>query len=279
VALVAVASIALGGMAAILHDDIEHVLGYAVVQDAGVALLAFAAVDPATAAPARDWLIATATVKSGLAAWIIVAKAEYGVHRIPDLRGWARHDPVLGAAFVLVLIGAVGLPGMALFEARGALVEAAIPGPLGVPVLLVAFLPILYLGRILLVGLGPIGPAAAAAAAAREELLDREAEAAAGPGTRRWLRSRWSATRGAASVAALAVLVRVHRFRVAAMTAVLIAAIGLALAVGGLGNAVVEPPVGGEPGGAGASPVASGGPVDSPAAGPSSSPTGSGGTD
>ena len=35
-------SVVLGGLAAMLHDDIEHVLGYSILQDAGVAVLAFA---------------------------------------------------------------------------------------------------------------------------------------------------------------------------------------------------------------------------------------------
>ena len=42
-----------------------------------------------------------------------------------DLGGWARRSPLLGLALVLVLIGAVGLPGMAAFDARADLIRLA----------------------------------------------------------------------------------------------------------------------------------------------------------
>ena len=50
---VAVASIVLGSIAAWIQEDIEHVVGYAIVSDAGVIMLAIAALDPAAWAPAR----------------------------------------------------------------------------------------------------------------------------------------------------------------------------------------------------------------------------------
>ena len=37
-----------------VHDDIEHVLGYSILQDAGVAVLAFASLEPEAAAAARE---------------------------------------------------------------------------------------------------------------------------------------------------------------------------------------------------------------------------------
>ncbi len=47
-------SLVLGGLAAMVHDDIEHVLGYSILQDAGVAVLAFASLEPEVAAAARE---------------------------------------------------------------------------------------------------------------------------------------------------------------------------------------------------------------------------------
>jgi NADH:ubiquinone oxidoreductase subunit 2 (subunit N) len=55
---VAVASIFLASVAAFIQDDIEHIVGYAIVGDAGVVLLAVAALDPAAWAPARIWILA-----------------------------------------------------------------------------------------------------------------------------------------------------------------------------------------------------------------------------
>ena len=43
-----------------------------------------------------NWLVASATVKTALAAWAAVVRTTYGGHRLADLGGWARHSPALG---------------------------------------------------------------------------------------------------------------------------------------------------------------------------------------
>ena len=155
-------SLVLGGLAAMVHDDIEHVLGYSILQDAGVAVLAFASLEPEVAAAARNWLIASATIKTALAAWCAVVRSVYGGHRLADLAGWARHSPLLGASFALMLIAAVGLPGMAIWEARHGLIVSAMPGLGELVTPLIAVMPAIYLGRIALAGVNPISAAVAA---------------------------------------------------------------------------------------------------------------------
>lgn len=152
-------SVVLGGLAAMFHDDIEHVLGYSILADAGVAVLAFASLEPAAAAAARNWLVASATVKTAFAAWCGVVRATYGGHRLADLGGWARHAPLLGIAFGAIFIAAIGLPGMALFEARSGLIGGSMPGFGTIPALIVAAMPAVYLGRIALAGVAPISAA------------------------------------------------------------------------------------------------------------------------
>jgi multicomponent Na+:H+ antiporter subunit A len=154
VILFALASVLLGGLAAILHDDLEHVLGYSIVQDAGVALLAFGGLEPVVAGPLTTWLIASAALKSGLAAWISVTRWAYGTHRLSELGGWARRAPLIAIAFAILLVGSVGIPGMAIFDARRALISAALPGWPGTVVLLAALSPLVALGRLLAVGFG-----------------------------------------------------------------------------------------------------------------------------
>ncbi len=167
IVFVAMVSVVLGGLAAMVHDDVEHVLGYSILQDAGVALLAFASLDPNAVAAARNWLVASATVKTALAAWATVVRSTYGGHRLDDLGGWARHSPVLGAAFAGILVAAIGLPGMALWEARIDLVSSAIPGFGQIVALLIAVMPAIYLGRIAVAGLARISPAVAAGPSGR----------------------------------------------------------------------------------------------------------------
>jgi hypothetical protein len=159
--LLAMTSVVLGGLAAMVHDDVEHVLGYSILQDAGVAVLAFASLDPGVVAAARNWLVASATVKTALAAWASVVRTTYGGHRLDDLGGWARHSPALGIAFAGILVAAIGLPNMALFQARTNLVSSAMPGIGPVVALIIAVMPAIYLGRIAIAGLAPVSVAVA----------------------------------------------------------------------------------------------------------------------
>lgn len=158
----ATTSLAFGGLAAMIHDDIEHVLGYSILQDAGIAVLAFATLDSEAVAAARTWLVASAAAKTALAAWVAVTRSVFGEHRLAELSGWARRMPVLGAAFGLAWLATVGLPGTALFDARTELVFGALPGLAGIVGLVLALTPIAYLGRVAAAGVGaPSGPVAA----------------------------------------------------------------------------------------------------------------------
>ena len=160
-------SLVLGGFAAMVHDDIEHVLGYSILQDAGIAVLAFASLEPEVAAAARNWLIASAMVKTAFAAWAAIVRATYGGHRLEELGGWARHSPVLGISFAAILVAAVGLPGMALFDARSSLVTSSMPALGGLATNAITAMPALYLGRIAIAGVRPVATAVAAGPSGR----------------------------------------------------------------------------------------------------------------
>src|SRR6185503_7383001 len=90
---VAIASIFLASIAALVQDDIEHIVGYAIVGDAGVVMLAVAALDPEAWAPARIWILAFVAARSAFAAWAAATRATFGTGRISDLRGWALRAP------------------------------------------------------------------------------------------------------------------------------------------------------------------------------------------
>ena len=94
-----------------------------------MAVLAFASLEPEVAAAARNWLVASATIKTALGAWAAVVRSTYGGHRLADLGGWARHSPVLGVSFAAILVAAVGLPGIAIWESRAqSVIGSAMPG-------------------------------------------------------------------------------------------------------------------------------------------------------
>ena len=90
-------------MAALVQDDLEHVVGYSIVGDAGVVLLALAVLDPAGWAPARIWILAFIVTRSAFAAWAGGIRAVFRSGRIDDLRGWAIRSPILAVAFGLVV--------------------------------------------------------------------------------------------------------------------------------------------------------------------------------
>jgi NADH:ubiquinone oxidoreductase subunit 2 (subunit N) len=156
---VAVASIVLAALAALVQDDIEHVVGYSIVGDVGVVLLAIVALDAAAWGPARTWVLALVVTRSAFAAWAGGLRVLFGTGRIVELRGWVVRSPLLGLAFGLIVIAGLGFPGLAAFEARITLVDLAVDGPLAVLVLLGTLAPLAYYGRLLSIGFGrPDGP-------------------------------------------------------------------------------------------------------------------------
>jgi hypothetical protein len=217
---IALLSIVLGGLAAMLHDDIEHILGYSVVQDAGIALLAFSSLQPGDVGAATDWLLAAVTLKTAMAAWAAATRNVFGVHRLRDLEGWARHSPLLAFGYLLIAIGIVGVPGMAAFDGRLELIDAAVGGPLVVVVLVAAFTPVVYLGRTLVAGLREQGPTV------RLGLVT-------GPRLHGVRTHGWTSSGAATAIRALPQLARDNRpFLVVAGVAIL-AGIGLAVAIAG----------------------------------------------
>jgi formate hydrogenlyase subunit 3/multisubunit Na+/H+ antiporter MnhD subunit len=143
----------LSSFAAWIQDDIEHIVGYAIVGDAGVVMLAIAALDPAAWAPARIWILAFVVVRSAFAAWAAATRATFGTGRIAELRGWLVRAPLLAAVLGLVIVGSIGLPGLAAANARGALVDRVLDGPLEILVLLGTLSPLLYYGRLVAIGI------------------------------------------------------------------------------------------------------------------------------
>jgi formate hydrogenlyase subunit 3/multisubunit Na+/H+ antiporter MnhD subunit len=219
----ALTSIVLGGLAAMVHDDIEHVLGYSILQDAGVAVLAFASLEPQVVAAARNWLVASATVKTALAAWAAVVRTTYGGHRLDDLGGWARRSPVLGVAFAGILVAAVAVPGFSMWDARVTLIEGAIPGVGFALAVVAAVMPAIYLGRIGFAGIAPVTSAVAAGPSGRP----------------RWSGGRaagWSEGSMGSAIRAVPAELRANRAALAAAGVVALAAMALATAVGGAGG-------------------------------------------
>jgi NADH-quinone oxidoreductase subunit N len=160
IVLAAAAAIVFGTAAALLHDDLEHVVAYSVVADAGLLLLAFAALDLSAAPAAATWLLAFVVGKSALAGWAAAVRGRLGRGRLSELAGWAREAPALGIALALIAIAQLGWPGAAVFTARRDLTEAAVGGIPGVLLLVASMAAVVVHGRLLAVGLVVAAPRA-----------------------------------------------------------------------------------------------------------------------
>jgi len=219
VTALALGSVLMGALAAFLHDDLKRIVSYSLVGDIGVVLLAMAALDQETWGPARTWILAYVVVKTAFAAWAATVEATYGTRQIHNLTGWARRSPLLAGGLGVIALAAVGLPGLASFDARARLMELALDPPLSAFAALGALGSIAYFGRIFAAGFGrPTAEVAQALNLMPHWPGDRP--------TRLWpdlavqLRGAWRVNRGPAAATAVLVL----------------ALLGLTVAAGGLGG-------------------------------------------
>jgi hypothetical protein len=150
---IAVSTIVLASVAAFVQDDLEHVLGYSIVSDAGVIILALAVVGPDALAPGRTWILLFIVARGAFAVWTAGIRTGFFTGRVADLRGWARRSPILAVALVVVALASVGFPGLASFDARAALVDMAVVSPVSTVLGIVVLVPLIYYGRLLVIGL------------------------------------------------------------------------------------------------------------------------------
>jgi hypothetical protein len=233
VALVGLASLALGTAAAIAHDDLEHVVGYSIVADAGVVLLGLAVLDPVGWESTRTWLLSFVVVKSAFAAWVAAVRGAYGTRRLSELGGWARGSPLLALGLVVIGVAAIGWPGLAAFASRGSLIVQVFGGPLGIFAVVAALAGVIVYARVLAAG-----------------FRRRSRAVEGGPG----LRFRWPAGRpDRLSWAVVDDVVQgwaANRASIAAITVLAMAGLAAAVSGGGLGvqrAAAGLPPAVGEP--------------------------------
>ena len=155
-ALVVLALVGLGGaaLAAFITDDLRHSVVYLTAADSALVLIAFAALDPSTSGPARAWLVVVLVSKTALGAWGAVVEDRFATKGLPDLRGWARRAPVLGVAFLVIVLATFGLPGWVSFEVRELLPQTAVIDPWATMLVVAGFLTLPTYVRIGLLGIG-----------------------------------------------------------------------------------------------------------------------------
>ena len=200
VQVVAVATLVLGALAALVHDELGEVVAYSIVADSGFVLLALAARTDDAASPARLWLLAFVLAKTSLVAWQAAVSRAFGTSNVSRLRGWLRRTPVLGLALVAIVVATLGWPGGAVYEARSTLIRLALPAQLQFLFITSILLSIAYSGRLLIIG--ALAPSADVAAARSE--LPRWPARPAKPETEISAGETAEATTGAATTATTA---------------------------------------------------------------------------
>jgi len=211
---VATASLLLGAVGAWLQDDLEHVVGYSIIQDAGFVLLGLAIGGPTAHEPARIWLLVLLAAKTAFATWATVVEARFRTARLPDLGGWARRSPLLGVSLLGIVVATLGAPGLAAWSARTALISGSAGEPLEAILLVGSLASLLYYGRVAAIGISR--PSVAVRAAP----TDRPVQAPRSGSPIVTLQTGWEA----------------NRAPIAAGLVVALVVISVAVAAGGLGG-------------------------------------------
>jgi hypothetical protein len=108
--------------------------------------------EPSGVTALRTWLLLFCLTKTAAIGLLLGLTELEGTRRIPELAGWLRRTPLMGAAVLLLLLGSYGLPGLLPFQTRQEILALAVGGPLGWLLLLVSLLPAVGLARLLVVG-------------------------------------------------------------------------------------------------------------------------------
>jgi formate hydrogenlyase subunit 3/multisubunit Na+/H+ antiporter MnhD subunit len=218
IVLIALLTVVLGSVAALVHEDLGHVVGYGIIADAGFLVLSLAALDPPASASARAYLIVYVVAKTAFAAWAAASRVAFDARRVDELGGWARRAPILALGLLGVLVAGVGLPGVAIWESRAQVAEAVLGYPLALAFVLAGLTPVLYVGRLFVVGYGRTSPAVAAGSYPWPRLPQRgrprDLEAASS-----WVRAAW----------------RDNRAPIATLSVALLAGLAAIVAAGGFG--------------------------------------------
>ena len=229
--LIGLATLVLGAVAAFIQDDIDRVVAYTIVLDAGVVILGFAALDQAGRDAVRSWLLPFVATRTALVGWTIAYRAAFGTTRLSETRGWFRRAPALGTALGVIGVAAVGWPGVLVWDARLAALQAATAGPALVVAALASLGAAVALARVLGTGLGR--PDARVLAAPGELVRVPAGLRAAARAARRPEGRRLATLRAAARE--MRPLLELNRTALRALVVVVLAGIALLAAVGAFG--------------------------------------------
>jgi NADH-quinone oxidoreductase subunit N len=138
--VLAVASMIVGNVMAVIQTNVKRMLGYSGVAHAGYVLIGFVAGTPEGYAAVLLYLLFYVFINLGVFA-VVVSLAQGGqeCERIDDFSGLAARRPALAAALTLFMVALAGIPGTAGFIGKFQLFNAAVSAEL-IPLVIVGVL-------------------------------------------------------------------------------------------------------------------------------------------
>lgn len=126
-AVIAVLTMTLGNVAALLQSNIKRMLAYSSIAHAGYILIALVAMGAHGASSALFYLLAyTLTNLGAFGAVIALSDGERERLNIKDFGGAARKHPLIAAAFAIFLLSLAGFPPLAGFTGKFLIFSAAV---------------------------------------------------------------------------------------------------------------------------------------------------------
>ena len=125
-ALLALASLLLGNIAALAQTNVRRLLAYSAIAHAGGLLLGVMAAGRLGPAPLFYYAATYGLATVGAFGVIAVVDASGGCHRITDLAGLHRRSPLLAICLVVFILSLAGIPPLAGFFGKFAVYSAAL---------------------------------------------------------------------------------------------------------------------------------------------------------
>lgn len=129
---IAVLTMMVGAVAAVIQRDVKRVLAYSSVAHAGYALIGVSAATPLGLSATLYYLLTYAVTAVGAFGCVVaIERRRRGEVALVDLRGLGKRSPVLAGVFGLTLLSLAGIPATAGFAGKFAIFRAGLEADLG----------------------------------------------------------------------------------------------------------------------------------------------------
>src|SRR5690625_1509293 len=108
--VLAIITMTFGNISAIVQTSIRRMLAYSAVAQAGYIVLGLAIATPTAVSAMLYYIIAYALMTMGAFSIVVLMARYYDTEDISDFRGFGQRAPLVAAAFVVFMLGLIGIP-------------------------------------------------------------------------------------------------------------------------------------------------------------------------